>query len=123
VCRSPSLAGVSRSGIHCRRLTEYQPVYGSGEFLLFIFKHCSQRNQLSSPLDDIAPTHSENQGGPSVIAGVELGAVRGEAAAVVHGDGVADSGLARAFGGCEDFDGGAVGVCGGCCCCEDQEGG
>lgn len=56
------------------------------------------------PFNDPPGSDLETQRRAAVVAGIELGAVAGQGAAVVHVDIVALFGLARAFDGGGDFD-------------------
>ena len=66
----------------------------NGQFPLIPNTHIQQ--SLIPPLDDLAFSHGKVQWRATIVAGVELGAVGGEGAAVVHGDAVAALGSAGA---------------------------
>ena len=54
------------------------------------------QQSLIPPLDDLTFSHGKIQWRATIVAGVELGAIGGESAAVVHGDAVAALGFAGA---------------------------
>lgn len=66
--------------------------------------HKQPRIAFNSPLDDTTGTQLESQRRITAVAGIELGSVGLQGAAVVHGDSVAVGGLAGALDGVGDFD-------------------
>ena len=71
-------------------------------------------NSIHSPLDNLALPNGEAQRLTTLVARIELGAVRSESTTVVHLDGVTRGGLAGAvLGLVEDLDGHFVGGGGG----------
>jgi hypothetical protein len=93
--------GIRRNGSSAT--TPVRPVRLDSKLALLAGAHVEQA--LVPALDDLAATDLEAQRRAAVVRGVELAAVRGERAAVVHVDLVAGNRLALAVDGRYDFGG------------------